>query len=141
MCKPRQILLVDDEPYITTILAGKFRAAGDEVRVTTDGNSAFALACEVVPDLIVSDYQMPLGDGYSLAVQLRSEPKTANVPVIMLTARGHHLSAEQLAATNIKRLLQKPFSAREVLSHAEELAPRSTAAGAAEFKADVRGAA
>ena len=121
MPNARHILLVDDEPYITTILAAKFRAGGDEVRIATDGNAGFTLAGERVPDLIVTDYQMPGGDGYGMAVRLREHAATANVPIIMLTARGHHLSAEQLAATNIKRLLQKPFSAREVLTHALEL--------------------
>jgi DNA-binding response OmpR family regulator len=55
---------------------------------------------------------------------LKREQKTSSLPVIMLTARGHHLSPEQLAMTNIRMLLPKPFSARELLEHVDELMSR-----------------
>jgi len=72
-------------------------------------------------DLIVSDFQMPLLSGFDLCVRLREEPKTAQIPVIMLTARGHRLAASQLAQTNIKHLLPKPFSTKDLLTKVEEI--------------------
>jgi two-component system phosphate regulon response regulator PhoB len=117
----RRIIIADDEAYVTTILASKVTAAGYEVQVVDDGEEALALATANPPDLIISDYQMPQMSGYEMAVRLKQNPLTANVPVLMLTARGHHLSPSQLTATNIRVLLAKPFSAKDVLVRVEGL--------------------
>jgi two-component system phosphate regulon response regulator PhoB len=127
----RHILLVDDEAYVTTVLSDKFTNLGDEVQVAADGEAGLAMAFAKSPDVIVTDYQMPLLSGYDMAVRLRNDARTQNVPVIMLTARGHHLSPQQLAMTNIKCLLNKPFSAREVLAKAQEITGQTFARGAA----------
>ena len=116
-----KILIADDELYITSTLAQKLRKAGYEVRTASDGEEALALATEQVPDLIVTDYQMPILSGFDLAVELRQNPATAGVPLLMLTARGHRLESSELARTNIRCLLAKPFSLREVLSKIDEL--------------------
>jgi CheY-like chemotaxis protein len=117
----RTIIIADDEAYVTSILAGKLRKAGHEVSTATNGQAAFEQAVQAVPDLILTDYQMPILSGYEMAVKLRQDPRTRGVPLVMLTARGHHLSAEQLAATNIQHLAAKPFSARELLEKVEEI--------------------
>ena len=122
----RNILLVDDEAYVTTVLSDKFKHLGDQVKIADNGEAGLAMALEMIPDVIVTDYQMPLLSGYDMAVRLRSDARTRNVPVIMLTARGHHLSPQQLAMTNIKHLLNKPFSAREVLARAQEVTADSS---------------
>ena len=56
-----------------------------------------------------------------MAVKLKQNESTAHIPVLMLTARGHLLSAEELAKTNICALMAKPFSARELVGRIEEL--------------------
>jgi CheY-like chemotaxis protein len=117
----RRIIVADDEAYVTTILASKLRQKGHEVTTAPDGQAAFDLATHNPPDLIITDYQMPVLSGYEMSVKLRQDARTTHVPLVMLTARGHHLSAEQMAATNIKHLLSKPFSARELVSKVEEI--------------------
>jgi CheY-like chemotaxis protein len=124
----RRIILADDEAYVTTILASKLRQRGHDVVTAPNGQQAFELATQSPPDLIITDYQMPILSGYEMSVKLRQDPRTAKVPVLMLTARGHHLSPEQLAATNIKHLAAKPFSARELLEKADEILAASPAA-------------
>lgn len=117
----RNIVLVDDEPYVTSVVAAKLRKCGDDVRTAIEGEEAFQLAIERVPDLIVTDQQMPVTNGYQLAIKLRNDPATANVPVIMLTARGHLLSAAEVAMTNIRTILPKPFSTRELLTQIDQV--------------------
>lgn len=126
----RKILLADDEAYITSILAMKLRQLGDEVVIAADGQEAFDVACEHQPDLVVTDFQMPQLSGYEMAVKLKQTESTERIPVLMLTARGHLLSAAELAQTNICGLMPKPFSARELVGRIEELIgpPASAAA-------------
>jgi CheY-like chemotaxis protein len=119
--RPRKILLADDETYVTSLVAGKLRQLGDEVHIACDGDEAFALACELLPDLVVTDFQMPVKSGFELACSLRENESTRETPLVMLTARGHLLSASELARTNIRQLLAKPFSAKELIAIIAEL--------------------
>ena len=118
---PRRILIADDEAFIVTTVAHKLRARGYEVVTAADGQQAHAIAREGHFDLILSDFQMPLLSGYDLCVRLREDARTAQIPVIMLTARGHRLDPSQIAQTNIKHLLSKPFSAKDLITKVEEL--------------------
>ena len=109
------ILIVDDEPHIIHVIRYKLERAGYRIETAADGETAYELAQELDPDLIVTDFQMPILSGYEMCVKLHESDKTADTPVVMVTARGHKLSDEELAATNIRQLLCKPFSARELL--------------------------
>jgi CheY-like chemotaxis protein len=115
------ILIADDEAYLTQILAFTIERGGAKVLVARNGQELCALAEQHKPDLIVSDYQMPIMDGLSACTQMRQNPATANIPVIMLTARGHKLSPAELAQTNIRLLLPKPFSAKDLLAKIQEI--------------------
>lgn len=112
----KTVVIADDEPHLTHIVAFNLRKAGLTVHVANNGAECVKLATAAPPDLIVSDYQMPVMDGLAACVRLKADPRTANVPVIMLTARGHRLTAEELSQTNIQALLPKPFSARDLLA-------------------------
>jgi CheY-like chemotaxis protein len=125
----RRILVVDDEMYVTQILAFNLRRAGDEVLTADDGEQALGLAREHVPDLIIADYQMPRLDGLGMCARLREDPRTADIPVMMLTARGHRLGAEDLQKAGVRFVLAKPFSARELMTRVEELIGPSTGGG------------
>lgn len=120
------ILLADDESHITRIVAAKFRAAGFDALTVADGAEALAAAQRSLPALIVTDLQMPRMSGLHLAIQLRQDPRTAAIPIILLTARGHVLDPAEVERTGIRRVIPKPFSAREVLRAAQEIigAPR-----------------
>jgi DNA-binding response OmpR family regulator len=126
---PPTILLADDEPLITCVVAQRIRGAGYTVVVAHDGEEALELAQENPPNLVVTDLQMPRMSGIELAQRLQSHGPTANVPVIMLTARGYILQSAD-APSNIKHLMSKPFSPKEVLAKIDALLGRSPAAGA-----------
>jgi CheY-like chemotaxis protein len=128
----RRILLADDEAFITATVAAKLRALGDEVACAGDGEEALDLIAEFEPTLLVSDFQMPVLDGFRLACRLRENPATASLPIVMLTARGHALSPEELARTNIRAVLAKPFSVRELISLIDSLTRDVTAPDASQ---------
>ncbi len=117
----RRILIADDEQYPTHILAHNVRRAGYEVSTADDGQQAYDAACKEAPDLIITDYQMPTLDGFEMCRKLRSNPATAQVPILMLTARGHRIPAEDLLQTSIRCMMPKPFSARQLIAKVQEL--------------------
>jgi len=118
--RPR-ILVADDETHILHVVSLKLRNAGYDVVTALDGEEALELARQDKPALLITDYQMPLMTGLELCRALSSDPATAEIPVVMLTARGFSLTDDDLSHTNIKDVLSKPFSPREVLSRVQAL--------------------
>ena len=116
------ILVADDERYITATISLKLRQAGANVIVASDGVEAFELARIHRPNLICSGYQMPLMNGLELAEKLRTTLETAHIPVLMLTSRSHRITPTQLIDSNIRAVLGKPFSTRELLAKLQEVA-------------------
>jgi DNA-binding response OmpR family regulator len=117
----KKILVVDDEAHIVHVVSLKLTNAGYEVMTAHDGEEALELALQDPPDLIITDLQMPYLSGVELCVQLRENAKTSGIPAIMLTARGYALPQDELAKTNIKSVMSKPFSPRQVLEAADAL--------------------
>lgn len=123
----KTILIADDEPHILNVLSIKLRNAGFNVVTAEDGAEAYALACAHQPDLVITDYQMPLLSGLELCSKLMSDPKTRNVPTILLTARGFSMSEADITSHNIREVITKPFSPREVLARVQDLVQHSVA--------------
>jgi len=121
MNQPPLILIADDEAHILHIVSLKLRNAGYEVSTAEDGEQALAMVRELRPDLLITDFQMPYLSGLELCVELRRDPETADLPAMLLTARGSALSGPELARTNIRDVMNKPFSPREVLARVETL--------------------
>lgn len=109
------ILVCDDEPHIVHVVAAKLKNAGFEVLTAADGQEALDVARQHVPSLVITDYQMPYLSGLELCARMRAEPELKNIPAIMLTARGFSINTTELDGTNIRELIPKPFSPREVL--------------------------
>ncbi len=116
---PTKVLIADDEHHIRRLVAAKLRSCGFEVTEARDGAEALDLARELRPDVVVSDFQMPRMSGLEFCTLLAAEQPAARV--IMLTARGHVLSPEQVKLANIRRLVPKPFSAVKLIDCVREL--------------------
>lgn len=116
-----KILVCDDEPHIVHVVATKLRNNGFEVVTAGDGEEGYATALAEHPNLVITDYQMPYLSGLELCAKLRAEPATSHIPVIMLTARGFSLNDDDTNGTNIRKVLPKPFSPREVLGSVKEV--------------------
>ena len=117
----KTILLADDEMHITHLLTLNLEQAGFAVLTADDGEQAYQLACQHLPDLIITDYQMSILTGYQLSRKLFCHKQAARVPLIMLTARGHELTDRKLAQTNIQVVIDKPFAARELIAKAVQM--------------------
>jgi two-component system, OmpR family, alkaline phosphatase synthesis response regulator PhoP len=115
-----RILVADDEAHIVQVVSLKLRNAGYEVITAADGEEAFESACANHPDLIITDFQMPYMTGLELCRALAEKPATAAIPVFMLTARGYALEEKDLSIGNIRHVLAKPFSPRNVLLLVEQ---------------------
>jgi len=113
--KTSRILIVDDETHILQVLSLKLRNAGYEVLSAGDGEEGLELALEELPDLIITDFQMPFMTGLEMCQALATNKETEEIPVIMLTARGHSLNDEDVSIGNIRHVVHKPFSPRAVL--------------------------
>ncbi|MHC4535532.1 MAG: response regulator [Planctomycetota bacterium] len=117
----KKVLVVDDEIHIVHVVAIKLRNNGYEVISADNGAEAFKLACEENPDIIVTDYQMPVMSGLELVEKLRQQDETKDIPVIMLTARSFAISKEQQEDLRISSCLSKPFSPKELLGNIEDV--------------------
>jgi two-component system alkaline phosphatase synthesis response regulator PhoP len=117
----KRVLVVDDEVHIVHVVAIKLRNNGYEVISADNGAEAFELACKEKPDIIVTDYQMPVMSGLELVEKLRQCDETEDIPVIMLTARSFAISKEQQEDFRISSCLSKPFSPKELLGNIEDV--------------------
>jgi len=117
----KQILLVDDEPHILRAAEIKLTRCGFQVRCARDGQEGWEMILEQIPDLLVTDLQMPRMDGFELTRHVRENPATAMLPVFMLTAKGMEASlGERAAQLKVISVLPKPFSPRELVRYIEE---------------------
>ncbi|MEU6409772.1 SpoIIE family protein phosphatase [Microbispora sp. NPDC046933] len=113
---PARVLVADDNADMREYLVRLLKGAGYLVSTAGDGMEALDAIREDAPDLVVSDVMMPRLDGLSLVAALRSDPRTAAVPVVLLSARaGQEASIEGLQA-GADDYLVKPFAAAELLA-------------------------
>ncbi len=113
--KPKQILLVDDDPLIIRLLKDPLEKAGYQVKVATHGLEALQTVKERRPDLIILDILMPMLDGFKTARLLKFDKRFKNIPIIVLTSRnteGERRMGEQVGANEF---LLKPFRLPQVL--------------------------
>jgi CheY-like chemotaxis protein len=121
-------LVVDDEIHIVQVVAVKLRNNGFDVITCENGAQALDLASNEKPDIVVTDFQMPLMTGLELVQNLRSQPDTADIPVVLLTARDFAVKNEQKESLKISACVSKPFSPRELLQTVEEVLKQAVSA-------------
>ena len=125
---PKRVLLCDDEIHILRAAEFKLKRAGYDVQIAGDGQEAWELIEAQVPDMLITDCQMPRLDGFGLTRRVRSNPATRELPVLMLTAKGFELSSDELAEKwNVIGVLAKPFSPRELLQTVDRILGGATA--------------
>jgi CheY-like chemotaxis protein len=121
-----KILIADDEVYMLRLLEMTFKKGGYEVVSCRDGQAALAAAAAVLPQLIVLDVMMPGLDGLGALRQLKENPATRDIPVVVLSAKGHALTRVEAEAAGAVLFLAKPFSPNQLIGEVQKiLAPKS----------------
>ena len=110
------LLLVEDDAAIAELVSWHFSRDNFTVRHTPDGEEALLLAREKVPDVVLLDWMVESLSGIEVCRQLRRNPETANVPIIMLTARGEEEDRVRGLETGADDYVTKPFSPRELVA-------------------------
>lgn len=121
----RKILLVDDDPLIRRVVTNSLAAAGYAVFSVGYAREALPSARASLPDLILLDVMMPELNGYEVCQQLRDDPQTATLPIIMLTAMDEPEAVVKGLQTGADDYITKPFNIEELISRIEAHLRRS----------------
>jgi two-component system phosphate regulon response regulator PhoB len=124
----KKILVVEDERPIRDMLAFNLGRAGYAVRPVGDGREARAAIADGHPDLVLMDWMLPDVSGLELTRQLKRDPQTKEIPVIMLTARVEEDDRVAGLDGGADDYIVKPFSQRELLARIRAALRRSTVA-------------
>jgi two-component system phosphate regulon response regulator PhoB len=108
------ILVVEDEPAIVELLKVNLADAGYGVTTAADAEAAQAALKDVLPDLVLLDWMLPGQSGLALAKELRSNPRTRELPIIMVTARSDESDRVAGLEAWVDDYVTKPFSPREL---------------------------
>lgn len=111
-----KVLVVEDEPAIAELISINLRHAGYEVTVAPTADQAISEVDRVLPDLVVLDWMLPGQPGVALAKRWRSQSRTRELPIIMLTARAQESDKVAGLDSGADDYLTKPFSTNELLA-------------------------
>ena len=111
----RRVLLVDDDPLLLEVLTTVLDLEEFEVLAASDGDTALGLAAREVVDLVVCDVRMPGTDGLEVCRRLKADPATADLPVILLTAKDTEEGRAAGEEVGCDAYVTKPFSPLELL--------------------------
>lgn len=114
MSTPKTVLIADDDEDILNLVRFRLERDGLRVLLARDGQQALQTAREERPDLCVLDVMMPKLSGLEVLAQLRRDPDTAAMPVIMLTARAHEADVDAGFDGGANDYVIKPFSPQEL---------------------------
>ncbi len=129
-----KILVVEDEKNIAKVVAYNLEREGYQVSAARDGEEALEKAMRERPDLVVLDLMLPKVDGLEVCRQLRSQPHTAHLPIIMLTAKTQEADRVVGLELGADDYLAKPFSPRELVARVKAVLRRSRRVEAAVWR-------
>lgn len=115
------ILIVDDDAFVRRPLEFILREEGYDPVTACDGDECLARVAEHHPALIFLDVMMPGRDGFDVCRTLKNDPATADIPVVLLSARGREQDRERGLALGAHELLTKPYSPSELLRRVREI--------------------
>jgi len=119
-----KILLVEDDAHLVELISYNLEKEDFEVIRTGDGEEALAMARDEKPDLVILDWMIANLSGIEVCRQLRRLPETANLPIVMLTARADEADRIRGLETGADDYVTKPFSPRELIARVRALLRR-----------------
>lgn len=125
--KMAKVLFADDDPLLHQVLGFKLTQQKWEFIPAFDGDEAVRLAKSAKPDLIILDGMMPVKDGFAALRELRQEPGTSKIPVIMLSAKNRDADVVGALDEGADDYLTKPFSPAELIARITKYLPKKNA--------------
>jgi DNA-binding response OmpR family regulator len=116
------VVVIEDEPHIATLVAVKFRNAGHEVEIASDGEAGLALVLQREPELVLLDVMMPKMDGYEVCQAIQDHFDGSQRPtVVLLSARSQLADRQRGIEAGCDDYIVKPFRPAELLDRVTEL--------------------
>ena len=119
------ILIVEDDHKSLTLTRDMLQVSGYTTIEATDGKQGVELAKAKKPDLVLMDIMMPIMDGYSACLAIKTDKATGKIPVVMLTSVDYELNKKLGRNVGADGYITKPFSHQELLNVIEQFSPTS----------------
>ena len=119
------VLVIDDDPVILELLRVNFEIEGLDVICAADGEEGFRRAKAERPDIVISDIMMPRRDGLQLLTDLKGDPTTQHLPVILLSAKAQKTEVKQGLDLGADDYITKPFDPLELIDRLNAVMTRS----------------
>lgn len=129
MSASKKVLIVDDEAPIREMIAVALEMAGYDCLEAENANDAHSLIVDDKPDMVLLDWMMPGMNGVEFARRLRKDETTADIPIIMLTAKGDEDNKIKGLEAGVDDYITKPFSPRELVARLKAVLRRTTPKG------------
>lgn len=124
-----KVLVVEDEPLISEMIAKSLRLEGYQVEAAKTGEEGLEKIGEINPDLVLLDVLLPRIDGWEVLTRMRDDQRTRSIPIIMLTALSDEKSKVQGLRGGADDYVTKPFSSLELMARVEAVLKRSERSG------------
>lgn len=116
-----RILIAEDEPFIVESLTFILKRQGFDIQSVSDGLSVFDLVKSWSPNLLILDVMLPEMNGFDVLRQVRSEPESKDLPVLILTAKGQDTDREKMMELGANDFVTKPFSNSDLINRVAAL--------------------
>lgn len=117
----KKILVIEDDPATSRLVDYSLRHEGYQVFTASNGLEGIRKAHDEAPDLIILDVMLPGMDGFEICHRLRSEPDTANLPILMFSAKAQEIDRDTGLKVGADDYLSKPAAPNDIVSHVENL--------------------
>jgi two-component system phosphate regulon response regulator PhoB len=119
------ILIVEDDPSLSELLAYNFDSAGFKASIVSEGDEALPTILDELPDLVILDWMLPNLSGIEICRQIRQHPDIKKTPIIMLTAKGEEAERIRGLETGADDYVIKPFSPSELIARIKAVLRRT----------------
>lgn len=123
----KKILVIEDDPAISRLVDYSLRHEGYEVISATNGLAGIKKAQNEAPDLVILDVMLPGMDGFEICHQLRSEQDTAQLPILMFSAKAQEIDKNTGLKVGADDYLPKPATPAEIVNRVEKLLTKKVA--------------
>ncbi|MBI2825497.1 MAG: response regulator [Planctomycetia bacterium] len=119
--RPLTVLLIDDDASLCSGIRRKCHASGVKLLEAYNGSHGYRLAVEWMPDVVVTDLRMPMGQGEDVVDGLNHNPDLADIPVIVITGLTDRETHHKVQQLGVARILTKPFAAEDLIRAIHEV--------------------